>query len=71
MVRAIEEKNSMTENKLLFEDTPTKDDVPRGYCGLHLSNDVRAALKAWAAKQPNKPSLSDVIERLIEIGVSD
>ena len=59
----------MTGNKALFEDKPTKD--PRDYCGLHLSEDIRAALKAWAAKQPDKPTLSDAIERLIEIGVSD
>jgi hypothetical protein len=65
------EKSFMTGNKLLFEGTPTNNNVPTDYRGLHLSEDVCAALKAWAAKQSDKPSLSDAIERLIEIGVSD
>ena len=71
MVRVIGDKSSLTENELLFEDTPTKYDVSRDYRGLHVSEDVHAALKAWAAQRPGKPSLSDAIERLIEIGVSD
>ena len=61
----------MAGNEPLFEDTPAKENVPKSLCGLHLPEHVGAALKAWAEKQPDKPSLSDAIERLIEMGVSD
>ncbi len=37
----------------------------------HLPEQVFMAVQAWAEKQPDRPSLSEAIERLVENGVTD
>ena len=37
---------------------------------LHLSDEARAAIKAWAKKQPDRPALSETIQRLVDQGLA-
>jgi hypothetical protein len=37
---------------------------------IRLSADIKARIDAWAAKQPDKPSRSETIRRLIELGLA-
>jgi len=39
--------------------------------GMRLPDHVQAAVRAWAEQQPDKPNLSEAIERLVANGVSD
>jgi hypothetical protein len=36
---------------------------------FRASPELRAAIEAWAAKQPDKPGLSKAIRRLVEFGL--
>jgi len=38
--------------------------------GLRASDELRASIDAWAARQPDKPSRSEAIRRLVELGLS-
>jgi hypothetical protein len=38
---------------------------------MSLSEQTRAALQAWANKQPEKTTLAEAIRRLVETGVTD
>jgi hypothetical protein len=53
-----------------FENTPEKRNFSTEP-EHRLSNHARMAVQAWAEKQPDKPSLSEAIERLVENGVTD
>ena len=53
------------------EKTPKKRNFSKDHLSARLSEEVRVAVQAWAEKQPDKPSLSEAIERLVETGVSD
>jgi|GraSoiStandDraft_4_1057263.scaffolds.fasta_scaffold22475_1 hypothetical protein len=35
---------------------------------LHLSDEARAAIKAWAKTQPDRPALSEAVRRLVDYG---
>jgi hypothetical protein len=37
--------------------------------GLRASDQLRTAIDAWAARQPDKPSRSEAIRRLVELGL--
>ena len=37
---------------------------------VRLSDEVRAAVEAWARKQPDKPSVPEALRRLIEHGLA-
>ena len=37
--------------------------------GFRAAPDVRAAIVKWAENQPDKPTLSEAIRRLVEIGL--
>jgi hypothetical protein len=37
--------------------------------GFRASSDVRAAIVKWAENQPDEPTLSEAIRRLVEIGL--
>jgi hypothetical protein len=37
--------------------------------GFRASPDLRKALERWATQQPDSPSLSDSIRRLVELGL--
>ena len=43
-------------------------DFPHQLHNVRLSDDARAAVKAWAKMQPDKPRLSEAIRRLIDRG---
>jgi len=36
---------------------------------IRLSADIRESIDTWAARQPDKPSRSEAIRRLVEIGL--
>jgi hypothetical protein len=38
--------------------------------GVRFSAEKRKAIEAWAAAQPDKPSLSNAIRRLVDLGLS-
>ena len=38
--------------------------------GLRTSDELRAAIDQWAARQPDKPSRSEAIRRLVELGLT-
>jgi hypothetical protein len=38
--------------------------------GLRMPPESRKAVEAWAKQQPHKPSLSEAIRRLVEIGLA-
>jgi hypothetical protein len=38
--------------------------------GVRMAQDARQAVEAWAAMQPDKPSLSEAIRRLVERGLA-
>jgi hypothetical protein len=52
-------------------DTCGKGDPPKEAWSTRLSEHTREAVQAWAEKQPDKPSLSEAIRRLVEDGVMD
>jgi hypothetical protein len=54
-----------------FENTSEKQDFSDEAWSMRLPDHVCGAVQCWAEKQPNKPSLSEAIERLVEIGVTD
>jgi hypothetical protein len=60
----------MTGNERASEDVPGNGGCPKGRW-MRLSEQTRAALQAWANKQPDKPTLAEAIRRLIETGVTD
>jgi hypothetical protein len=37
--------------------------------GLRMSKETRAAVKRWAATQQDKPTFSEAVRRLIDIGL--
>jgi len=37
--------------------------------GLRASDELRAAIDAWAARQSDRPSRSEAIRRLVEAGL--
>ena len=37
--------------------------------GLRLAPEARAAVEAWAKRQPDRPSFSEAVRRLIELGL--
>jgi hypothetical protein len=37
---------------------------------LRAGDDFRRAVEKWAAKQPDAPTLSEAIRRLVEIGLN-
>jgi len=37
--------------------------------GLRMSKETRAAVKKWAASQSDKPTFSEALRRLIDIGL--
>jgi hypothetical protein len=37
--------------------------------GIRLSDAARAAVEKWAAEEPDEPTLSEAIRRLVEIGL--
>jgi hypothetical protein len=37
----------------------------------HLSDEVRAAVEAWAERQPDKPTLAEALRRLIDRGLAN
>jgi hypothetical protein len=45
-------------------------DLPHQLHSMRLSDDVQAAVEAWAKKQPDKPRLSEAIRRLIDHGLA-
>jgi hypothetical protein len=55
---------------------PRKGGRPRSIKGkdpvsaIRLSPDFRAAVDAWAAQQDDKPSRSEAIRRLVELGLT-
>jgi hypothetical protein len=51
--------------------TPEKRNFSEDPWNSRLSEEARVAVEAWAERQPDKPSLSEAIERLVETGVSD
>ena len=38
--------------------------------GLRLSSEGRSRIERWAARQPDKPNLSEAIRQLVEIGLA-
>jgi hypothetical protein len=38
--------------------------------GLRASPEMRASIEKWAARQPDEPSLSEAIRRLVELGLA-
>jgi hypothetical protein len=38
--------------------------------GLRATPDLRDRIERWAARQSDKPSLSDAIRRLVELGLA-
>jgi hypothetical protein len=54
-----------------FENTSEKHDFSDEAWSMRLPDHVCVAVQSWAEKQPDKPSLSEAIERLAEIGVTD
>lgn len=38
--------------------------------GVRLSPEVRRSIEDWAARQPDEPSLSEAIRRLVEMGIA-
>jgi hypothetical protein len=38
--------------------------------GLRAAPEMREAIEAWAARQPDNPSLSEAIRRLVELGLT-
>jgi hypothetical protein len=48
------------------QSEPDDNDFPHLLSKLHLSDETRAAIKAWAKKQPDRPALSDAIRRLVD-----
>ena len=51
--------------------TTEKRNFSKDHWSARLSKETRVAVQAWAEKQPDKPSLSQALERLVETGVSD
>jgi hypothetical protein len=41
----------------------------RPIAGIRLSNETRAAVKRWAASQRDKPTFSEAVRRLIDVGL--
>jgi len=37
----------------------------------HLSDELRAAVEAWAERQPDKPTLAEALRRLIDRGLAN
>jgi len=37
--------------------------------GVRMTEDFQEAIKAWAKKQPDSPSLASAIRRLVELGL--
>ena len=52
------------------ESQTDSTDLPYQLRSVRLSDDARAAVEAWAKKQPDKPNLSEAIQRLIEHGLA-
>ena len=61
----------MTGDERAIEGAPANGSSPKDRWSMRLSEQARAAVQAWAKKQPDKPTLSEAIERLIETGVTD
>jgi hypothetical protein len=45
-------------------------DLPHQLHSVRMSDDVQAAVEAWAKKQPDKPGFSEAIRRLIDHGLA-
>jgi hypothetical protein len=41
----------------------------RPIAGIRLSHETRAAVKKWAASQRDKPTFSEAVRRLIDVGL--
>ena len=61
----------MTGNDRAIGDAPANGSCPKDRWSMRLSEQTRAALQAWANKQPDKPTVAEAIRRLVETGVSD
>ena len=54
-----------------FENMLEKRNFSDEFWSIHLSEHALMAVQAWAEQQPDKPSLSEAIRRLVEDGVTD
>jgi len=54
-----------------FENMLEKRNFSDELWSIHLSEHALMAVQAWAVQQPDKPSLSEAIRRLVEDGVTD
>jgi hypothetical protein len=64
-------RGPMTANEQVPHEALENAPLGNDRWSMPLFEQVRAAVQAWAQKQPDKPSLSKAIERLIETGVTD
>ena len=52
------------------ESQTDNTDLAHQLHSVRLSDDARAAVEAWAKKQPDKPRMSEAIRRLIDDGLA-
>ena len=61
----------MTENDRAIEGARENASPEKDRCSMPLSEQTRAAVRAWAKQQPDQPTLSEAVERLVKTGVTD